>query len=93
MEPRILDLQGISSIADYFVILSGNSDRHVKALVNEISVKLKHEGVIPIRKEIDDDHSWCIVDYGSVLIHVFYYKTRDFYQLERLWNDAKEVAL
>ncbi len=93
LDPLILDLRGISSIADYFVIISGNSDRHVKALVNEIDVQLKHEGEMHCRKEIDSDYNWCIIDYGDVLVHIFSQKAREYYRLERLWNDAKEVSI
>jgi ribosome-associated protein len=73
--------------------MSGNSDRHVKALFNEIEVQLKRQGVRPVRKETDQEYKWCILDYGDVLVHIFYYKTRDFYRLERLWSDAEEVAI
>ncbi len=89
----ILDLRGISSVADYFVICSGDSHRHVKALINSIEVEMKHIDIRPIRKEINSDYSWCILDYGDVLIHVFYTKTREIYNLERLWSDAREVAI
>ncbi|MCD6460295.1 ribosome silencing factor [bacterium] len=89
----ILDLREISSIADYFVICSGDSDRHVKAIINDMEVQMKHNGVYPLRKEIDSDYKWCILDFGSVIVHVFYYKTREFYKIERLWSDAKEVEL
>ena len=80
-------------MADYFVILSANSDRHVKALTNEIDIQMKYKGEKSIRKELDDDHNWCIIDYGCVIGHVFYYKTRDFYQLEKLWGDARQVKI
>lgn len=94
MEPRILDLREVSTIADFFVIMSANSERHVKALINEIEVQFKHQdNIYPLRKEIDTDYKWCILDYGAVLIHVFYYKTRNYYQIERLWGDAEEVPL
>lgn len=93
MEPKILDISEISSIADFFVICGGNSDRHVKALLNEIELKLKEYGVRSYRREIDPLYQWCILDYGSVIIHIFYYKTRDYYKLESLWGDAKEVTV
>ncbi len=88
-----MDISEISSIADFFVICSGNSDRHVKALVNEIELKLKESGARTYRREVDPLYQWCILDYGSVIIHIFYYKTRDYYKLENLWGDAKEVAI
>jgi len=93
MEPKILDISEISSIADFFVICGGNSDRHVKALLNEIELKLKEYGIRSYRREIDPLYQWCILDYGSVIIHIFYYKTRDYYKLESLWGDAKEVTV
>ena len=93
IDPRILDLREISSIADYFVICSGDSDRHVKAIINELEVEMKHSGTYPLRKEIDSDYHWCILDFGCVIVHVFYHKTRDFYKIERLWSDAQEVDI
>lgn len=54
---------------------------------------MKKIDIRPVRKEIDPEYTWCIIDYGDVLIHVFYHKIREIYQLERLWNDAREVAL
>ncbi|MDX9702793.1 MAG: ribosome silencing factor [Candidatus Auribacterota bacterium] len=93
IDPLILDLRGISSVSDYFVICSGDSHRHVKALINVIEVEMKHIGIRPVRKEINSDYTWCILDYSDVLIHVFYHKTREFYKLERLWSDAQEVAI
>lgn len=93
IEPRILDLRDISSICDYFVIFSGSSDRHVKAIVNALDVDMKKAGISKIRKETDEDYTWCIIDYGSVITHVFNEKTRAYYRLEKLWGDAPEVPL
>ena len=89
----ILDIRELSSVADFFVIISANSDRHVKALVNEIDVQMKSRGETPLRKELDDDHNWCIIDYGCVIVHVFHFKTREFYKLENLWGDADRIEI
>jgi len=61
--------------------------------VNEIDVQMKNKGERSLRKEINDDHNWNIIDYGCVIVHVFYYKTREFYQLEKLWGDAEKVEI
>ncbi len=86
---RILDLQEISSVADYFVIATGNSNVQVKA----ISDFLDDEVGKPIRREGYKDANWVLMDYGSIVVHIFQEDMRRFYDLERLWGNAKEVEL
>lgn len=88
-----LDIRGISIIADYFLIASGNSSTQVRSLAEEIEFKLTEAGVEPLRVEGTQSSTWIILDYGSVIIHVFMRDTREFYNIEHLWADAKPVDL
>jgi ribosome-associated protein len=87
-----LDLHSISVLADYFVICSGESERQVKAIVDEITKKIKEEGVRPWHIEGDSSSGWVLVDYGDVIVHVFSPVMRSYYQLEELWSDAPVVV-
>ena len=88
----MLDLRAVSLLADYFVICSGESERQVKAIVGEITEKMKEEGVRPLHIEGDSSSGWVLVDYGGVIVHVFAPTMRDYYQLEELWSDASIVV-
>ena len=79
---------------DYFIILSGHSDRQVGALRDHIQKRVKAElGLKPFRVEGTDNNHWVILDFSDVVVHLFYEPTRDFYQLEELWDDAVELDL
>ena len=88
----LLDLRSISLLADYFVICSGESERQVKAIVNEVTEKIKAEGVRPLHIEGDSSSGWVLVDYGGVIVHVFSPIMRSYYQLEKLWSNALVVV-
>jgi ribosome-associated protein len=88
----LLDLRSVSLLADYFVICSGESERQVNAIVDEITEKTKEEGVRPLHVEGDSSSGWLLVDYGGVIVHVFAPVMRDYYQLEKLWSDAAVVV-
>jgi ribosome-associated protein len=87
----VLDLRGISSVADFFVIVSGSSEPHLKAIRNEIEHRLKEENISP--KGIDGfpQSQWVVMDYIDVMVHIFNKGQREFYALERLWGDAKFI--
>jgi ribosome-associated protein len=88
----VLDIQKISTIADYFVFISGTSDKHVKALAEEIDLRVhKDLGANPYHIEGRRDSKWIIVDYVDVVVHIFTREAREFYNLETLWGDAKKV--
>ena len=89
----MLDISKVSIIADYFVICSGTSDRQVRAIAREIDEQLGKAGVNPISVEGMNDARWVLMDYGSVLVHVFDPATRAFYQLEQLWAGAQPVLV
>jgi ribosome-associated protein len=87
----ILELIGITVIADYFFICSGESTTQVKAIVDFIEHELLLQGIRPIGREGLNYGHWALLDYGDVVIHVFEKETRDYYSLEKLWMDAKTI--
>jgi ribosome-associated protein len=89
----ILEVKKLSSFADYFVICSGSSDRQVQAIASHIEEKLGKQGLHPLGIEGKREGSWVLLDYGDVIIHIFYDPIREFYDLERLWSDAPKVEL
>lgn len=90
----ILDMRGISDLCDYFVIASGNSHRQVNAIAQAIIADLDLDGIKPLSKGAPNDESgWAVLDFGSVVVHIFYKPMREFYSLERLWSEAKIVKL
>ncbi len=80
-----LDISEQTSIADYFIVTTGKNTSHVRALVESLEEKLEAEGVFCIRKEGVREGRWAVVDYGSIIVHIFNNETRDFYALEKLW--------
>jgi ribosome-associated protein len=87
----VLDLREVTSFADSFIICTGNNARQNQAISDEIYLKLKHLGELPISLEGYDNAEWILMDYGDFLIHIFLPATREFYDLERLWRHAKKV--
>ena len=85
---RILKLKEISSVCDYFLIVSGEADIHVKAIAQSIIEGLKEAGERPMHVEGMVEGNWVLLDYIDVIVHVFKEPTRQFYSLERLWGDA-----
>jgi ribosome-associated protein len=88
---RVLDLREVTSFADYFVIASGANSRQIQAIADEIHQRLKKLGEMPNSMEGYDNADWILMDYGDYLIHIFSEKARLYYDLERLWRDAKTV--
>jgi ribosome-associated protein len=88
----VLDVRGLTSIADAFIICSGRSNRQVSAVADHIERFLKNEGIRPLSVEGRKEGHWVLMDYGHIIIHVFYAETRFFYDLEGLWVDAKRVT-
>ncbi len=87
-----LDVQDLTSIADAFVICSGSSNRQVRAIADHIERVLKDQSIHPLSIEGKGEAHWVLMDYGHVIIHVFYDETRRFYDLEGLWCDAKRIT-
>lgn len=88
LDVRILNVKGISSVCDYFVIVSGEADIHVKAIARAIDEGLSKERIDPYHTEGMSDGRWVLLDYVDVVVHVFQEPTRRFYALEKLWGDA-----
>ncbi len=88
----LLDIRSISLLADYFVICSGDSERQIKAIVDEVTQKTKEETARPLHIEGHPPSGWVLVDYGGVIVHVFAPAVRGYYQLEKLWSDALVVV-
>lgn len=86
-----LDLKGISLIADYFVICHGNSDTQVQAIATEIRKRAHEVGALIRGIEGLDSARWVLMDLGDVVVHVFHRDEREYYNIERLWSDAKVV--
>ncbi len=89
----ILDLENRSSVADYFVVCSGFSDRQVMAIADHISDELKKTGLKALSKEGMGDGRWALIDFGAVIVHIFQDHLRDFYSLESLWADAPRIRV
>ena len=84
----VLDLRGLTILADYFVIASGRSTIQVKSIAERIEDQLLEQGEKPLRREGFNEGRWIILDYSGVMVHIFRQEEREFYQLERLWVDA-----
>jgi ribosome-associated protein len=87
------DVSDQLAITDAFLIASGNNDRQVKAIVDEIEDKLREVGAKPIRREGERDGRWVLIDYGEIVVHVQHEEEREFYSLERLWRDCPTIPL
>lgn len=88
----LLDMQGVTLVADYFLICSGTSSMHVKAIVDAIIEAMKPLDLDNARIEGYEAGTWVLLDYGSLVVHVFQEDVRTYYDLERLWRDARKVA-
>lgn len=87
---RIADL---TILADYFVIVNGNSNTHARTLADEVEFVLSQKGIEPERREADTGNTWIILDYADIIVHVFYKETRNFYKLEGLWADGEQMDI
>ena len=89
---KAIEITEQTIVADYFVIASGTSNTHVKALADEVDYELGEKGVKPDHIE-GKATGWILLDYGYVLVHIFTGETRDYYNLERLWSDANDLDI
>ncbi len=90
--PVIMDLKGLSTVADYFLIVSGRSAKHVTAVAESVLEHGRSMNVLRLSAEGVRDGNWALLDYGDVIVHVFRQSTREFYDLEGLWREAPRVA-
>jgi ribosome-associated protein len=89
---RVLDLREVTSFCDFFVVCNGTNTRQNQAISDSIEVSLKHLGRYPMSIEGYSNADWILLDYGDFLVHIFTEKARAYYDLERLWRDAKLVT-
>jgi ribosome-associated protein len=94
LEPVLLDVSEQSTYTDFILVLSGRSDRHVQAVAEAVAMTLKQDqGLIPYGVEGNKDGQWALLDFGDLVVHVFYHPMREFYDLEGLWIDAPRVPV
>ena len=93
MDIKLLRIEKVSSLADYFLICTGTSNTHVKTLCDYAEYAMEQIGETMLGREGHRGNSWELLDYGSVVVHVFTDEARKFYDLERLWADAEVVDL
>jgi ribosome-associated protein len=91
---KVLDLTGITAFADYFVICTGSNSKQVQAISDEVGLQLKHQArELPNSLEGYNQAEWVLADYGDLLVHIFSPKSREYYDLERLWRAAKHLEI
>ena len=88
---RVIDISGISVIGDYFIITNGTSDSQVRALVENVEEKMHKAGYAAKETEGHRSGAWVLIDFGDVIVHIFDREIRQFYNLERIWNDGKRI--
>ena len=93
LDIKLLKIDEVSSLADYFIICTGTSNTHVKTLCDYAEYTLEQLGEPMLGREGHRGNSWELLDYGSVVVHVFTEEAREFYSLERLWADAEQVDI
>ncbi|HIV40661.1 MAG TPA: ribosome silencing factor [Candidatus Mediterraneibacter guildfordensis] len=89
---KIIDITGVSVLADYFIIASGNSESQISALVDNVEEELHKAGYHLKQREGRSGASWILLDFGDIIVHVFDKENRLFYDLERIWKDGKDIA-
>ncbi|WOC33533.1 MULTISPECIES: ribosome silencing factor [Caproicibacterium] len=90
---KLIGITQVSSLADYFVLATGTSSTHVKALADEVEFQLKEAGTAPNHTEGYRSNSWILLDYGTVIVHVFTKEAREFYDLDRMWQDGEAIDI
>lgn len=89
----ILELMGLTDIADYFLLASGTSERHVRTISEYVETNMKDIGIVPYSVEGYNDGRWVIIDYQNVIVHIFLETLRELYDLESLWIEAKRYRI
>lgn len=90
---NVIQIDEISTLADYFILATGTGNTHVKALADEVEEKLKQKGITPAGVEGYRSNNWILLDYQFIVIHIFTEEGRSFYDLDRLWVDGKKIEL
>jgi ribosome-associated protein len=92
-EPVLLEVVGMTTIADYFLIASGSSTRQVQAITRHLERRMREAGFRPLGVEGEESCQWVLMDYDDVIVHIFYEPIREFYDLEGLWMDAPRIEV
>ncbi|MBQ8687483.1 MAG: ribosome silencing factor [Ruminococcus sp.] len=91
---QVIGIGELTILGDYFIIANGTSTTHTRTLADEVDYKMSELGLEPIHREGRGNGSnWIVLDYGDVIVHVFYKEARDFYQLERMWADGEHMDI
>ncbi len=85
---NVIDIRDVSTLAEYFVICSGTSNRHIQSLADSVDEEMSLSGFEKLRIEGYDSKKWIIIDYGEVIIHIFDKQYREYYDIERIWSDG-----
>ena len=93
LDLKVLDLREVTSFADYFIICTGANTRQIQAISDEVGAQLKQRGEHVNSAEGYESAEWVLLDYGDFIVHIFSQKAREYYDLDRLWRDAKIVEL
>lgn len=90
---KVIGIKDLTIIADYFVIANGTSSTHTRSLADELEFRLKEQGLEPRQIQGNNGSNWIILDYSDVVVHIFNKEMREFYNLERLWQDGETVDI
>ncbi len=93
VEPVALDVRELTSFADAFLLLTGTSDRHVRSVATAVVQASKESGTKPLGVEGEEEARWILIDLGDVIVHVFQEEAREYYDLDRMWEDATPIDL
>lgn len=90
---KAIDIHELTTIANYFIMASGTSVTHIKSLADNVEEKLSDKGLKPLHVEGYNTARWILMDYSGVVVHIFHEEDREFYGLERLWQDGKSLKI
>ena len=93
INPTLFEMAGLTSITDYFIVASGASNRQVQAISKHVMRRMREQGFRAYGVEGEQEGHWVLMDYGDVIIHIFYQPVREFYDLEGLWTEAPRVEV
>ena len=93
LDIAVLDVRGQTSLADYFMVCTGTSDTHIRSIAEHVQDELREKGRLRARPEGGSDSYWIILDYGDVILHIFDEETREFYDIEHLWEELTSASL
>jgi ribosome-associated protein len=93
IDPALFEVTGLTTITDYFLIASGNSSRQVQAIGRHLQRSMKEKGIRVYGIEGEQEGQWMLMDYGDLVVHIFYEPIREFYDLEGLWSEAPRIGL